>query len=81
MTGIDQAHANQIFPVSLIGGMFSFLLIWMCLATQLFKGGRLIKYVWILVVLLAVIFLIALAKPILTFELIEVIHTNEIVEK
>ena len=74
MTGIDQSQANQIFPVSLIGGMFSFLLIWMCLATQLFKGGRLIKYVWILVFLLAVIFLMALAKPILSFELIEVIY-------
>jgi signal transduction histidine kinase len=74
MTGIDQAQANQIFPVSMIGGMFSFMLIWMCLATQLFKGGRLIKYVWILVVLLAVVFLIAFVKPILTLELVEVIY-------
>ena len=74
MTGIDQAQANQIFPVSMIGGMFSFLLIWMCLATQLFKGGRLIKYVWILVVLLAVVFLIAFVKPVLTLELVEVIY-------
>jgi signal transduction histidine kinase len=74
MTGIDQAQANQIFPVSMIGGMFSFMLIWMCLATQLFKGGRLIKYVWILVVLLAVVFLIAFAKPVLTLELVEVIY-------
>jgi signal transduction histidine kinase len=74
MTGIDQSQANQIFPVSLIGGMFSFLLIWMCLATQLFKGGRLIKYVWILVVLLAVVFLIAFVKPVLTLELVEVIY-------
>ena len=74
MTGIDQAQANQIFPVSMIGGMFSFMLIWMCLATQLFKGGRLIKYVWILVVLLAVVFLIAFVKPVLTLELVEVIY-------
>jgi len=75
MTGIDQAQSNQIFPVSMIGGMFSFMLVWMCLASQLFKEGRWIKYVWILVVLAAAVFLLAFVEPLLALELMEVIHT------
>ena len=75
MTGIDQAQSNQIFPVSMIGGMLSFMLVWMCLASQLFKEGRWIKYVWILVGLAAAVFLLAFVEPLLALELMEVIHT------
>lgn len=75
MTGIDQAQANQIFPVSMIGGMFSFMLIWMCLASQLFKEGRWIKYIWILVAMSAAVFLLAFVEPVLALELVEIIHT------
>ena len=73
-TGIDQARSNQFFPVSMIGGMFSFLLIWMCLASQLFKEGRWIKYLWIIVVLLAALLVLAFFEPALAWDLVEVIY-------
>ena len=47
LTGIDQQFFHRVFPLAMIGGMTSFFFIWMVLATQLFKGGQWIRYLWI----------------------------------
>ena len=55
LTGIDQQFFHRVFPLAMIGGMTSFFFIWMVLATQLFKGGQWIRYLWIFSAALALI--------------------------
>lgn len=57
LTGIDQQFFHRIFPLAMMGGMVSFFFIWMVLATQLFKGGQWIKYLWIFFAALALVWL------------------------
>ena len=57
LTGIDQQFFHRVFPLAMMGGMVSFFFIWMVLATQLFKGGQWIKYLWIFFAALALVWL------------------------
>ena len=57
LTGLDQQFFQRIFPLAMMGGMVSFFFIWMVLATQLFKGGQWIKYLWIFFAALALVWL------------------------
>ena len=74
LLGIDQALVHRIFPVAMIGGVASFFFIWMKLATQLFKGGQWIQYLWIFMALVSVNFLYAFIDPLSAFSVIEVVY-------
>jgi hypothetical protein len=57
LTGIDQQFFHRLFPIAIMGGMTSFFFIWMVLATQLFKDGKWIKYLWIFAMVMGLIWL------------------------
>ena len=75
LTGIDQHHFHRIFPIALIGGMVSFFFIWMVLATQLFKQGTWIKFLWGLWVVMATVWIGAFIDAIIAMQMIELIYT------
>ena len=74
LTGVDQALVHRVFPVAMIGGILSFFFIWMKLATQLFKGGQWIRYLWFFMALLVFNFIYAFIDPITAFSAIEVVY-------
>jgi signal transduction histidine kinase len=60
----------------MIGAVASFFFIWMKLATQLFKGGQWIQYLWILMALFSVNFLYAFIDPLSAFSVLEVVYKS-----
>ncbi len=74
LTGIDQQFAHRILPIAMIGGMVSFFFIWMVLATQLFKGGKWIKYLWIILVLMTGIWVLAFFDAAIAVQWLEPVY-------
>ena len=74
LTGVDQTLVHQIFPVAMIAGILSFFFIWMNLATQLFKGGQWVKYLWALWAVFFANFVYAFIDPLSAFSVIEVVY-------
>ena len=74
LTGIDQTLVHRIFPVSMIAGILSFFFIWMNLATQLFKEGQWLKYLWALMAIFFANFVYAFIDPLSAFTVIEVVY-------
>ena len=74
MTGIDQQWFYRIFPLALIGGVTSLFFTWMVLATQLFKDGRWIQYLWIFCGLFAMTWAWALVDGVTALRVIEPIY-------
>lgn len=74
LTGIDQTLVHRIFPVAMIAGILSFFFIWMNLATQLFKEGQWLKYLWALMAVFFANFVYAFIDPLSAFSVIEVVY-------
>jgi signal transduction histidine kinase len=56
-TGLDQSFAIGLFPMAFTGTIFSFILVWLLLAHNLFNGGRWIKALSIFLLILGLIFI------------------------
>jgi len=56
-TGLDQSYAIGLFPMAFTGTIFSFILVWLLLANNLFNGGRWIKALSIFLLILGSIFI------------------------
>jgi len=74
LTGIEHQYAHRIFPIALMGGMLSFFFIWMVLATQLFKDGKWVNYLWSIAVVMALIWLGSFFDAGTAIQLIEIIY-------
>jgi signal transduction histidine kinase len=74
LTGIDQQFFHLLFPIAIMGGMTSFFFIWMVLATQLFKDGKWIKYLWIFAVVMGLIWLGGFLDAATAIQLIEPVY-------
>jgi signal transduction histidine kinase len=74
MTGMDQQWFYWIFPLAMIGGVTSLFFTWMVLATQLFKDGRWVKYLWIFCGLLAMTWAGALVDSVTALRVFEPIY-------
>ena len=74
LTGVDQTLVHRIFPVAMIAGILSFFFIWMNLATQLFKGGQWVKYLWAVMAVIFANFVDAFIDPLSAFSLIEIVY-------
>jgi hypothetical protein len=74
LTGIDQQFFHRLFPIAIMGGMTSFFFIWMVLATQLFKDGKWIKYLWIFAMVMGLIWLGGLLDAATAIQLMEPVY-------
>jgi signal transduction histidine kinase len=74
LTGIDQQFFHRLFPIAMMGGMTSFFFIWMVLATQLFKDGKWIKYLWIFAMVMGLIWLGGLLDAATAIQLMEPVY-------
>lgn len=56
-TGLDQSYAIGLFPMAFTGTIFSFILVWLLLAHNIFNGGRWIKALSVFLLVLGLIFI------------------------
>jgi hypothetical protein len=56
-TGFNQSYAIRLFPIAFTGTIFSFILVWLLLAHNIFNGGRWIKALSVFLFVLGLIFI------------------------
>jgi len=73
MFDIDQLVAPEIFTKALILSLIFISSIWILIAAQLFQSGKLIKYLWILVLLIGLVFIGSFFDRTLALDVLEIL--------